>query len=496
MNIDDIEDTPDPLRSGPGCGGAATACNSSLARLAGAASRPQAFSPARGQGAGRRVMLGIHPYYRALVGGHEYRDATGDVQLPAMPASRPLQALLGPILAGAAAQASRRKDPPGPIRCSTAHLSGKLLHRYDEVVLGHSAMADSAHSRYCYRVDIFNGSPDNGPMRPQDLKDYVAAHNHRFAACGTPGSDGRCPIREVLLSGGDPMALSNRHLYQYMAAAAEAGVHLVRICTKEMAFRPQRFNANLSAMLSVFHRRFPDVHLNVVVHFTHPDEMLHRDAGGAYVANGQGYFRWLPAVRRALDVVQCLGFVTLENQTPIISRVNDNALALRILQEELRRNGIRPKYLFQCREVDGLCDFAVPVEKAWALHNEAQRGLSDTARSRFTMSTEWGKLEVVSVIDGPAAPRRPSLPPEVSRLFGDGLVVMKVHRSPAAEESQGDLLIAHRNPEAVWISDYEDRIIYDGRLAPQHKYQGYVPRDRRLAGVFSLPRRGGSSCAM
>src|SRR6185295_14899948 len=94
-------------------------------------------------------------------------------------------------------------------------------------------------------------------------------------------------------------------------------------------------------------------------------------------------------------------FVSVENQTPIIARVNDDAMSLRILQEELRRNNIKPKYLFQCREIEGHTAFAVPVEKAWSLHNEAQKGLSDTARSRFTMSTEAGKLEVVSVIDGP-----------------------------------------------------------------------------------------------
>jgi hypothetical protein len=280
--------------------------------------------------------------------------------------------------------------------------------------------------------------------------------------------EARYPIREVLLSGGDPMVLSNKNLYKYMAAAAEAGVHLVRIGTKEMAFRPQRFDKNFSTMLRFFRKNFPDVHVNVVVHFTHPDEMLERDASNAYVVNAQGYYQWLKPVRDALEQVQQFDFVSLENQTPVIARVNDDAGSLRILQEELRRNNIKPKYLFQCREIEGHAAFAVPVEHAWNLHNEAQKGLSDTARSRFTMSTEWGKLEVVSVIEGPLPDEH--VPPGIAGVFGEGLVVMKVHRSPSSASTQGDLLIARSNPQALWLSDYEDRIVYDGRNDADRKY--------------------------
>lgn len=316
-------------------------------------------------------------------------------------------------------------------------------------------------------------------MKADDLKAYIVDYNAKLDAdngIDPQTGETRYPIREVLLSGGDPMVLSNKNLYKYMAAAAEAGVHLVRIGTKEMAFRPQRFDANFATMLEFFHREFPDVHVNIVVHFTHPDEMLERDAHNAYIRNEQGYFKWLAPVKSALDAVQRLGFVSLENQTPIIARVNDEADALRILQEELRRNNIKPKYLFQCREIEGHTAFAVPLERAWALHNEAQKGLSDTARSRFAMSTEWGKLEVVSVIDGGE-----HVQDELAGLFGDGLVVMKVHRSPASAHSQGDLIIARRNPQALWLSDYEDRIVYDGRRLPPDAAAG--SKDLMVAGA-------------
>jgi hypothetical protein len=89
------------------------------------------------------------------------------------------------------------------------------------------------------------------------------------------------------------------------------------------------------------------------------------------------------------------------------------------------------------------------------------------------MSTEAGKLEVVSVIDGPAAdPWIPAIGRVAGRIFGDGVIVLKVHRSPYAAQTQGDLIIARRNPKALWLSDYEDRIIYDGRLEGAHKFVG------------------------
>src|SRR5438105_1034675 len=404
----------------------------------------------RDHGVDQRMMFGINPYYMALVRGEEYRNAAGDVVLPAMPPSKPLEALVVPILAEAE-DMSGEKDPSNQIRYSPDSLKGKILHKYDEIVLGYTALACSAHCRYCYRLDIFNGSTGKGLIKPEDLKSYILHYNRTLENNGgldERSGETRYPIREVLLSGGDPMVLSNKNLYKYMAAAAEAGVHMVRVGTKEMAFRPQRFDENLSTMLEFFHRNFPEVHVNFVVHFTHPDEMLARDADNNYIRNAEGYLEWLKPVHKALAAVQRFGFVSLENQTPIIARVNDDAASLRTLQEELRRANIKPKYLFQCREIEGHTAFAVPVERAWAIHNESQKGVSDTVRSRFAMSTEWGKLEVVSVIDGPATPAHAHPSAGVASVFREGLVVMKAHRSPCGAARQGDRLTARRHPSA------------------------------------------------
>ncbi|MAB68894.1 MAG: hypothetical protein CMH89_04565, partial [Oceanicaulis sp.] len=85
-------------------------------------------------------------------------------------------------------------------------------------------------------------------------------------------------------------------------------------------------------------------------------------------------------------------------------------------------------------------------------------------RSRFALSTEAGKMEMVSVIDGDERLR--SLGGELGEALADGLVVFRLHRTPHSDR-QSDIVIARRNPEALWISGYEDRILYDGRVQSQ-----------------------------
>ena len=112
--------------------------------------------------------------------------------------------------------------------------------------------------------------------------------------------------------------------------------------------------------------------------------------------------------------------------------------------------------------------FALPVETAWALHNESQANLSGIERSRFALSTEAGKMEMVSVIDGHPSAR--ALGGPLGEALAEGLVVFRLHRSPC-NDRQGDIVIARRNPDALWITGYEDRILYDGRKeTPDEKF--------------------------
>jgi lysine 2,3-aminomutase len=419
-----------------------------------------------------RMVFGTNPYYLALATGGGLQDGAGRTVLPDMPPSPALLAMIMPS-AGETEDMSGQIDPSNQKLFSPKSLKGKAVHKYDEIVLGHTALACSAHCRYCYRLDLFNGTTGKGIITPEQLHDYVVQYNRQFGQetfpdCGGP--NGRYPITEVLLSGGDPMVHTNRHLYKYLAAAAEAGVDIIRIGTKEIVFRPERFDANFIEMLRIFHSSYPNAHVSFTMQFTHPDEFLERDEQGKYVLEAWrgGACKWLPAVADAIRALRQLHFVSIQNQTAMIRQVNAESRTLHILHKELSRKGIKPHYTFQCREIEGHRFFAVPIETAWHIHNESQRGLTALGRSRFALSTEWGKLEVVSVTgatrDAPISENLSSDGrPDLSRLFGDGLTVFKIHRSPGDALTQGELIVAKNNPEALWISDYEDRIIYDGR---------------------------------
>src|SRR5262249_14559453 len=171
-----------------------------------------------------------------------------------------------------------------------------------------------------------------------ELRDYVLNYNSKLEA--NDGKDPetgekRYPVREILLSGGDIMVLPNRTLYKFASAAGQAKVHILRFGTKEIAFRPERFDDALAETFKIIHQEYPHLHLNMVVHYTHPDEFLQRDENGNYIPNenGPGY-KWMPVAKEAVERMLSLSFVSMENQTPIILKVNDNADDLRILHEE------------------------------------------------------------------------------------------------------------------------------------------------------------------
>ncbi len=348
---------------------------------------------------------------------------------------------------------SGEKDPSNQLRYSPVP---GLLHKY-ELCLIYVVRTCSSWCRYCYRSDFLTGKTEKDTASIHEITDYIQSHN---AKVGAGEITDKPRIREALLSGGDPMVLSNRNLFDYLNALAEAGLEIIRIGTKEMAFFPERFDDNFFEMLDLFHELHPHVLVAFMVHFTHPDEVLHVTEGGEWVRDEHGRFLRNRLVESAAQRLRSRAFVTLENQTPIIDSVNDNADVLRILQQELKRMGVNNHYYFQCREIEGFRAFAVPVETAWKIHADSQHGLSGIERSRFALSTEAGKMELVSVIEGDE--RLASIGGPLGEALADGLVIFRLHRTPY-ENRQSDLVIARRNPDALWITGYEDRILYDGR---------------------------------
>ena len=351
------------------------------------------------------------------------------------------------------------EDPAGQLDYSPVE---GILHKY-EMALLYVISTCSAHCRFCYREELIarkdieraDGTvKKKGLAQIKAVTDYIRTHNAAVDANGGRHPEtGRPKLREILLSGGDPMVLPNSKLAAWFTALAEAGAEVIRVGTKELAFHPDRFDDAFLSMLDNFHEVYPDVAVRLMVHFNHPDELLVKDADGNYVKGENGQFQWNSSTRRAVDAVVSRGWICVENQSPIIRGVNDDPDALRILQRTLKAAGIENHYFFGGRNIVAYKAFNVPIETAWQILNESQRGLSGVeAHARMTCVHFKGKTEVAAVTEEPI----PGLPGAEN-----GVVIFKVLRSPADARERGKTAIVGRNPEALWFDDYVDRVIVD-----------------------------------
>lgn len=337
-----------------------------------------------------------------------------------------------------------------------------LLHKY-EMGLMYVISTCSAHCRFCYREELIarkeierqDGTvAKKGLAQIKDVTDYILAHNAIVAANGGRHPDsGREKLREILLSGGDPMVLPNSKIAAWFAALAEAGIESIRLGTKEMAFYPKRFDEAFLGMLDRFHETYPDVGFRLMVHFNHPDEYLLKNEDGSYQENENGTFTWHPDTKHAMDEIVKRGWISVENQAPIIRGINDDPDALRIQQRALKRVGVENHYYFCGRDIVAYRAFNVPIETAWNILNESQKGLSGVENhARLSITHYKGKTEVNAVTNEPI----PGLPGSEN-----GVVIFKILRNAADAKDRGKVCIVGRNPEALWFDDYADRVLFD-----------------------------------
>jgi lysine 2,3-aminomutase len=327
-----------------------------------------------------------------------------------------------------------------------------LIHKY-ELGLIYVASTCSAHCRFCYREELIARKdverPD-GTVAPKGLAqigeivNYIQEHNAIVSSNGGRHPvTGREKLREILMSGGDPMVLSNTNIAAWLSALADAGIEQIRIGTKELAFFPDRFDSTFFDMLDKFHAAYPGVKLRMMVHFNHPDEFLVKSESGAYLDDPHGGLQWLPNTKRAVEQLGRREWLSIDNDPD----------ALRIMQRELRRNRVENHYFFCGRDIVGHKAFNVPIEEAWRILNESQKGLSGVeGHARLSITHYKGKTEVVAVTKAALA----GVPGGEK-----GVVIFKLLRSAKDAPDKGKVAIAGRNPDAIWFSDYIDRVVFD-----------------------------------
>ena len=276
-----------------------------------------------------------------------------------------------------------------------------LQHKYDDTALLLCSRVCGASCCYCFRKRLF--LDDNHEVADDVTRGlaYIARH---------PG------VCDVLLTGGDPLAMSTPRLVGVLEALRDIPhVKIIRIGSKMPAFDPWRLlnDTALHGALRRFSTRQRRVYL--MAHFDHPRELT--DAAIAGIA---GLIR---------SGVICV------NQCPLVRGVNDDPEVLAALFRKLSFIGCPPYYLFQCRPAIGNAPFAVPIVRSWEIFNETLRQGSGLARrARFVMSHETGKIEILAV--------------------DKRHVYLRYHRAkdPAL---RGQFMIYKRNDQANWLDELE-----------------------------------------
>ncbi len=199
-----------------------------------------------------------------------------------------------------------------------------LVHRYPDRVLFLVTDRCAAYCRYCTRSRMVSNAAgyDFHPEFERQIE-YVRQHRE---------------IRDVLLSGGDPLLLSDEKLEVLLSRLrAIPHVEFLRIGTRIPIFLPQRITPELCAMLRKHHPLFVSIHSN------HPRELT-------------------TEVRDALGRLADAG-VPLGNQTVLLRKVNDEPVVMRALMQKLLMCRVRPYYIYQCDLISGSAHLRSSVRK-------------------------------------------------------------------------------------------------------------------------------------
>jgi lysine 2,3-aminomutase len=255
------------------------------------------------------LPVGITPYYASLMGLDDAQEPLRRTHIPTG-----AEYLRSPGEADDPLAEDEHSGAPG------------LVHRYPDRVLFLTTAFCSTYCRYCTRsrmVGETGGEYHFGYGQWERALAYIEAHPE---------------IRDVLLSGGDPLTLGDERLEWLLGRLRRIRhVEFVRIGTKVPVVLPQRVTRQLTSMLRRYHP------LWMSLHFTHPAELT-------------------PEVTEACARLADAG-IPLGAQTVLLRGINDSVEVLKRLFHGLLMRRVKPYYLFQCDPITGSAHFRTPVEK-------------------------------------------------------------------------------------------------------------------------------------
>jgi len=298
-----------------------------------------------------RFIMGIPPYWAVLM----------DPDDPACPIRR--QAV--PVEDEYKLSPNDMIDPLG----EDSHMPVPgLVHRYPDRVLLLVVEVCAMYCRFCTRSRVVGTTA--GYSRPANIDaaiDYIRAHRK---------------VRDVLISGGDPLTLSDDRLDDVLTKLkAIPHVEFVRIGTRNPVTLPYRVTESLCSVL----KKHKPVWMSL--HFNHPKEVTE-------------------PVARACGMLADAG-VPLGSQTVLMRGINDRPAIMKKLFHELLKIRVRPYYIYQCDPVKGTAHFRTPVSAGLAIIEKLRGHTTGYAVPTFVVDGPGGggKIPlmpnyVVSVKDG------------------------------------------------------------------------------------------------
>jgi lysine 2,3-aminomutase len=213
----------------------------------------------------------------------------------------------------------------------------------------------AVYCRFCTRSRIVGGG--DGPVPLSALEpafDWLRTHPE---------------VRDVILSGGDPLAMATDRLVRLVAALRDVpSVETIRLATRVPVTLPMRITPELLRALRPHHP------LWVMTHFNHPRELT-------------------PESTAACERMADAGFPVM-NQTVLLAGVNDDPAVLETLFRGLVRARVRPYYLLQADPVRGTGHLRTPLARGVELMERLQGRLSGIALPRLICDTPGGRGKV------------------------------------------------------------------------------------------------------
>ena len=282
--------------------------------------------------------LAITPYYLSLLGPYAAADP---LWRQCFPDPRELSVAAG--------------EEEDPLAEEAAMPVPGLIHRYPDRCLAIAAAVCAVNCRHCNRKRLWCVKEDGDVWgRLQRMVEHVAR---------TPA------LREVIVSGGDPLMLSDRMLDRFLGALrAIPHLEVLRIGSRAPVTLPMRVTPGLCAVL----KRHRPLWFNT--QFNHPREIT-------------------PEAAAACERLLQAG-IPVSNQSVLLKGVNDDPETMRDLLCGLQRISVRPYYLFQMDPVAGGDHFRVEIWKGMAMMERLWRTLSGLCLPRYVLDCPGGRGKI------------------------------------------------------------------------------------------------------